>query len=231
MKKILILLFVLLLLFSSYNFSQELKKAKPLDEVVVKTYFLNHITPRDVERSLNFYFGSFSGDRHSNMFTIRIYKDKIEEFERLLKKIDVEKKRILFRIFTVIASNEGNGDEIRNKDLKKVLAELKNVLSFKSYKLDGVSMLTAKEGPNENILTLLTKLPNLNLLIGNIKIKGDMPGKRVIEIGELRLREYKNSPLILTETSIKENGYLVAGVSRVGKNGDALVLVINAEIK
>lgn len=231
MKKILILLFLLLLIFSSFNFSQEAKAAPDLnDVVVVKTYFLKHISPRDVEKSLKFYFGSFSADRDSNMFTIRIYRNKIAEFERLLKKIDVEKKKVLFRIFTVIASNEGNGSAIKNKDLDKVLEELKKVLSFKSYKLDGASMITAKEGPNDNFLTLQTKLPNLNLQIEDVRVKGDKPGSREIEIRELRLRAYKNI-LIETETSIKEKGYLVAGVSRVGENGDALVLIINAEIK
>jgi hypothetical protein len=36
---------------------------------------------------------------------------------------------------------------------------------------------------------------------------------------------------ISTETSFKEKGYLVAGVSKLGPNGEALVLIINAEIK
>jgi hypothetical protein len=36
--------------------------------------------------------------------------------------------------------------------------------------------------------------------------------------------------LIESETSIKENGYLAAGVSKID-NGDSLVLVMNAEIK
>jgi hypothetical protein len=55
-------------------------------------------------------------------------------------------------------------------------------------------------------------------------------GKRTIDIRNLRLSEYKNI-LIETETSLNEDGYLVAGVSRVGENGDALILVINAQIK
>jgi len=37
--------------------------------------------------------------------------------------------------------------------------------------------------------------------------------------------------LIRTSTSINENGYLVVGVSKIGENGDSLILVINAEIK
>ena len=37
--------------------------------------------------------------------------------------------------------------------------------------------------------------------------------------------------LLSSETEIAENGYLVAGVSRIGNDGKSLVLVINAEIK
>lgn len=231
MKKCLILLFILLLMVSSTNFAEEQTKVvNPGYQLEVKTYFLEHITPREVEKSLRYYYENLSADRDSNMFTVRIYKDKIPEFEKLLKKIDVEKKRILFRIFTVIASNEGNGDDIGNKDLKKVLAELKSVLSFSSYKLDGTSMITVKEGSDDHTLTLLTKLPHLALLLYGVKVKGDTVGKRTIDIRNLRLSEYKNI-LIETETSLNEDGYLVAGVSRVGENGDALILVINAQIK
>ena len=237
MKKLLILLFILLLLAGSYSFAEEQTKAEKPTKVIrpgyhpeVRTYFLKHITPRDVEKSLRYYFEHLSADRDSNMFTVRIFKDKVAEFERLLKKIDVEKKRILFRIFTVTASNEGNGDNITNKDLKKVLAELKSVLSFKSYKLDGVSMITVKEGSDDHTLTLLTKLSHLTLRLYGVKVKGDRVGKRTIDIKNLRLREYKIT-LIETETSLNENGYLVAGVSQAGQNGDALILVINAQIK
>lgn len=221
----------MLLLFSSFNFSQEKPKAGQTGyQPEIRTYFLKHITPQDVKNSLRPYFFELSADRTGNMFTVMIAKDKIPEFERLLKKIDVEKKKIIFRIFTVIASNEGNGAEIRNKDLKNVLTELKSVLSFKSYKLDGASLLTVKEGSEDNNITLLTKIPGLKLLLYGVKIKGDTVGKRTVEIMALKLRAYEKT-LIGTETSIKENGYLVAGVSRAGKNGDALVLVINAEIK
>jgi hypothetical protein len=37
--------------------------------------------------------------------------------------------------------------------------------------------------------------------------------------------------LLNSDSGIPENGYLVAGVSRIGKEGKSLVLVINAEIK
>jgi hypothetical protein len=216
-----------------FCFAEESKKeAAPASkyEPAVRTYFLKHITPREVEKSLKLYFLSISADSGSNMFTVSILQDKIAEFEKLLEKIDVEKKKIIFRIFTVIATNESAGDDIRSEELKKVIAELKSVLSFKSYKLDGISLLTVKEGSESGHLTLSTKLPDLNVQIYDVRIKGDTPGKRTVEIEDLRLSEYK-VVLIETGTSIQENGYLVAGVSRVGKNGDALVLVINAEIK
>lgn len=233
MKKILILLFILLAAFGSFNYGEEPQKAgNPDEEVLTKTYFLEHVTALEVRQTLKPYYLHFSSGRSdSDMFTVLIHKDKIGEFERLLKKIDAEKKQVLFRIFTVIASNNGKGDGIKNKDLKRVLEELKGLLSFDSYRLDGASFMTVKEdSENPNKLELISKVPGLKLMLHKIKVRGEQPGKRTIDIKEIYLSEYKTT-LIQTGTSIKENGYLVAGVSRIGKNGDALVLVINAEIR
>ncbi len=232
MQKKMIVLFVLLIAFVSLAFTEESKKAPAHQrEIVIKTYFTNHITAREVEKSLGPYLHNLTAVSHdSNMFTVKIENNHIAEFERLLKKIDVEKKDIRFRVFTVIASNEGNGESIKNKDLQRVLKELRGVLSFQSYHLDGVSMMNLKENSGENILMLSTKLPRLRLRIRNVFLKGTIPGKRSIQLKGLELSE-RERDLIETSTSIDENGYLVAGVSSVGEKGDALILIINAEIK
>jgi hypothetical protein len=81
----------------------------------------------------------------------------------------------------------------------------------------------------------------LELRLGDIYIREGKDGKQTVGF-EFRLQKETASyvkdgklidndqTLIESETSVKENGYLVAGVSRLG-NGDSLVLVINAEIK
>jgi hypothetical protein len=173
------------------------------------------------------------------MFTVRIPGKNIATFEKLLKQLDVEKKKILVRIFTVIASREGKGGPIENKDLRQVLNELQKVLSFKSFRLDGVSAVTVTEGQRYSRLFLYSQVP-LELTMEDICIREGTGGNQSVNF-EFRLkkeikyvREGKvidnDQTLIQSQTSVKENGYLVAGVSRIG-NGDSLVLVINAEIK
>ena len=151
---------------------------------------------------------------------------------KFVLKINPEKKNILLRIFTVIASKEGKSDTIENKDLKRVLAEVSNLLSFKSYVLDGASMINLKDGTRRGNLTLSsTMLEPLMLYINQIEILTGSNGKRSVKLSFWLLQARSGQELLSSETEIAENGYLVAGVSRIGNDGKSLVLVINAEIK
>lgn len=240
MKKLIIFVLIILFILTNSTFAQKTEKQKKegpkrktsssYSNAVTKTYFLKHISPREVQKALRYYFFNASILESKKMITVRIAKENIAQFEQLLKKIDVEKKTITFRIFTVIASQKPNGGKIENKDLKGVIKELKNVLSFKSFKLDGVSLLSLKEGSNHNRVDLSSNFDGLELTLRNVNLV-KLPNKTYsIDIGELRLDEFNNR-LLETKISIKENGYLVAGVSKIGKNGNSLVLIINAKIK
>jgi len=247
MKKIIILILIFLFMVSGFAFTygdnQEEKAGKGKNrsnyvDAVTKTYFLKHVSPNTVQRTLRQYFWECAYDKNGNMFTVKIGKENIPSFEKMLKQLDVEKKKILVRVFTVIASHKGKGSAIENKDLKQVLNELQKILSFKSFQLDGVSALTVADGQRRSRL-LLSSLASLRLTLEDIYIKGGEEGQRSVGF-EFQLEQkaepgfvdgkYVYETLIESQTSVKENGYLVAGVSKIG-NGDSLVLVINAEIK
>ncbi len=242
MKKMIILLTVVLLMVSfsvlSFGDDEVIESRSPLQVVVTKTYVLKHISPQTVDKALRIYFYEASFERNGNMIAVKMPDTNVEKFEALLKKMDVEKKKIMIRIFTIIASNKGSGADIKNRDLKQVLTELKNVLSFKSFRLDGVSAVTVTEAQERRTqLVLSTSGLPLKLQMNNISLKEDQQGLHNIGFSfKLEQQKYNTGPddyrtLIASETYVKENGYLVAGVSKTGKNGDSLVLVINAEIK
>ena len=65
----------------------------------------------------------------------------------------------------------------------------------------------------------------LKLSLGNISIKKEKSGVRSVHF-DFSLFTHINST-----SFIRENGYLVAGVSKIGKNGDSLILIINAKIE
>jgi|GEM_PF-1151117 len=245
MRKIIILILVILLMCSGLAFGdnnnakEETKKQSSASNIVTKTYFLKHILPKTVERSLRAYFFHSSYERNGNMITVKMLNENIPKFEELLKKIDVEKKKVLIRVFTVIASNEGKSSIIQNNDLKRVLSELQKVLSFKAFRVDGASALTVKDGQERGYLQLSSS-SSLKLELRDIYIKEDKPGDRIVGFEFILDQKSRllgkdgdlfSNTLIRSETSVKENGYLVAGVSKIGENGDSLVLVINAEIK
>jgi hypothetical protein len=247
MKKIIILVLIVLFMASGLVFGDNLRAEKQTpretssDEIVTKTYFLKHVDSAIIEQTLRPYYVRSSYVRGSNVFTVKILKSNVAKFEELLKKLDVRKKEILIRIFSVIASKEGKTGDIENKELKLVLAKLQKVLNFKAFRLDGVSALTVKDGQRRGRIQLSSS-SNLLLELEHIYIKKETSGQRCVGF-EFTLDQFTriadakdgnnvySERLIESETSVKENGFLVAGVSKIGKNGDSLVLIINAEIK
>jgi hypothetical protein len=173
----------------------------------------------------------------------------IPAFEDLLKKLDVEKRNIQFQVHTIVASKDqeppgpykdalkNETREITNKDLKRVLDEMKGLWSFKHYWLDSPSFLVVKDGSGANFFKLVSSR-DLVMDIRNVQVRGDEPGKRIISVGEIQLSQEMTgggrSKLIDTnDITFKEKGYLVVGVSgfHSGWSGLALILVISAEIK
>jgi hypothetical protein len=212
---------------------------------IVKTYSLKYIGASEFMRSARFYVVDSSGTESS--LTVRIAPKNIPEFEALLKKLDVEKKNIQFQVYTIVAAKEDPPDayksfvqnetkEITDKDLKRVLDEMKGLWNFKHFWVDSPSFLIAKDGSGSNHSKLVSRY-DLELVLRNIQLRGDEPGKRVISVGETSLTQRQNTAvdnLINTsDITLKEKGYLVVGVSglQAGWNGLALILVISAEIK
>ena len=253
MKKLILIIIILVFVFTQISLAQQaqvpdtepaVQKTKktgiqlrptppqrPENNTVTVTYFLKHISPEVVQRGLRYHFWRMSGISSKKMITVQFIKSEhdIKEFEKLLKKLDVPKRTIHFRIFTIIASSKSDGGKIENKDLNKVLKELQKLLSFKNFKLDGVSLLTLKDGSERGSVLLSSSTDNVRLSLRDISIN-HYDGKNHIEAERMELTHHK-SDLLRSQISIKENGYLVAGVSKIGRNGDSLVLVINALIK
>ncbi len=217
---------------------------------ITKTYELKFINPEEAKEILRPYFWQYSLSPSLKLLTVTIPKENIAAFEELLRKIDIEKRNIQFRIFTIIATNKGNEQTIENKDLKMVLDELKKVLSFKNYYLDGTSAINIKDGSRNATLTLSANASQLRMEFFTILVETNARNERMFRFGfEIReldpvtpwatvqqngtvtSQQVWRTLIETSSTSIKEKGYLVAGVSKIGKDGDSLVLVINAEIK
>jgi hypothetical protein len=213
---------------------------------VVKTYSLKYISASEFMRSARFYVADYSGTESS--LTVRILPRNIPDFEALLKKLDVEKKNIQFQVYTIVASKEDPPDtyksyvqtetkEITDKDLKRVLDEMKGLWNFKHYWVDSPSFLIAKDGSGSSHSKLVSRY-DLDMTLRDIQLRGDEPGKRIISVGQIALTQIGLNTSVdnlinTSEITIKEKGYLVVGVSGLRAPGwnMALILVISAEIK
>lgn len=200
------------------------------DEKVTRTYALRFVSPEFLKSSARVFLENWSFADGSSVITVTLRRRNLSAFEALLEKLDVERKNIVLRVFTVIAAREGRSDDFENQDLKRVLGEVRNLLNFKSYVLDGASAVTVRDGAEYGRLALSTSLPEgLNFTYRNLSLQSGASGKRAVRL-EFNLSTGKQE-LLSSMTEIAEDGYLVAGVSRIGSEGKSLVLVINAEIQ
>jgi hypothetical protein len=200
------------------------------DEKITRTYTLRYVSPEHLIHSAAIFLDHWSFAEGSKVITVKLPWKNIAAFEALLEKLDVERRNLVLRVFTVITAKEGRSDDFENKDLKRVLGEVRNLLNFKSYVLDGASAITVQDGADFGRLALSTSLPEgLNFAYRNISLQVGRDGKRAVKL-EFYLSAGKQE-LLSSTTEIAEDGYLVAGVSRIGSEGKSLVLVINAEIK
>jgi hypothetical protein len=210
----------------------------------VKTYELKFINASEFMRSARFYVVDSTGTESS--LTVRIFERNIPEFEALLKKLDVEKRNIQFQVYTIIASKDQPLERFKNnfvsetqgiadKDLKRVLDEMKGLWNFKYYWVDSPSFLVVKDGAAGSMFKLVS-LFDFDMNVLRVQLRGDEPGKRIISVGQIKLSQTTDQHSTLIDTSdvtFKEKGYLVVGVSgfQAGWSSSALILVISAEIK
>jgi len=226
--------------------TQEKPAADDRNYMMVKTYELKYISASEFMRSAKFYVLDSTGTESS--LTVRINGNNIPEFEALLKKLDVEKKNIQFQVYTIVASKDDPPDtykssylqnetkDITDRDLKRVLDEMKGLWNFKHYWVDTPSFLIAKDGSGSNHSKLVSRY-DFEMNLRNVQLRGDDPGKRIISVGEIQLTQslntVKQNLIDTSDITFKEKGYLVVGVSglQTGWSGAALILVISAEIK
>ena len=219
-------------------------------EMYLKTYELKYISVAEFMNSAKFYVVDYTGTEST--LTVKIIGRYIPEFEALLKKLDVEKKNIQFQITTIVASKEAPDERMKmsfisdtqgiaDKDLRRVLDEMKGLWNFKFYRVDSPSFLIVKDGTGQSHFKLVSDRYDLDMNILHVNIRGDEPGKRIISVGQIQLNQSSYTPngqekstlIDTSDVTFKENGYLVVGVSGLhsGWSGSALILVIRAEIK
>lgn len=217
----------------------------PDGKTVTRTYELRHVTASSIRSILEPYIQQIGYSHGSQYMVITMYEKNVKAFEDLLGKLDRPRRNINFRIFTVIASNRADAKPTDlHPDLQGVVDELKKVLGYRSYRLDGVSTFMVMNGSDQNELELNSQVDDLYLMLYDVMISGaENSNEKMIKLG-LVLREQFGNVIVpadqkainrqlirVDSLQLKEGGYLVAGVSKLGENNDALVLVINAAVQ
>lgn len=244
-KKVFVpMLLCLLLTLSLAAQKNDISRKSSDSEVVTKTYELKNVSPDSIDKIISPYILTIGKERGSQIMVVTLPQYHVKAFEALLARLDQPKKSISFRVFTVIASNRADVKAAEvHPDLEQVLGEMRSVLGYKKYELDGVSTLMVSEGSKWNEVILNSRFDDLVLKLGNVSLSLAEDGKSVLVGSSLQLREKFGGIIVdrdrqvvdrdllgVEKMQLREGGYLVAGVSRMGKEGDALVLVINATV-
>ena len=133
---------------------------------VIKTYQLNHIKPEVLIDATRLYI--IDATVYKNTVTVKITNKNVSTFEELLKKMDVEKKNILFKVYTIMALRESakkqEQEEIEDKELKQVLDELNKLWKFQSYQIDKPFFITVKEESGSSFFKLASEFYGINLV-------------------------------------------------------------------
>jgi len=206
------------------------------NQFLVKSYTLQYIKPEEVLKAGRFYYQDATV--YGNTIMVKIWSQQVPGFEKLLAALDVAPKTVLFRVYPIIATRGGGetkkSEAVIDAELRKVLDEMNTLWKFESYFIEGPSYIPVKEATGPDSFKLLSS-HQMNLLVSEVKVRGEEPGKRTITIGELKLSGQVNFlDLVFLDThdvALKENGYLVAGVSGYVGSDKALILVLNGEIK
>jgi len=219
-------------------------------QIYLKTYDLKYINATEFMKSAKLYVLDYAGTEST--ISVQILGKYIPEFEALMKKLDVEKKNIQFQIITIVASKEVPDDRIKDqfvmdtqgiteKDLRRVLDEMKGLWNFKFYRVHSPSFLIVKDGTGQSHFKLASGTYDFDMNILHVNLRGTEPGKRIISVGQIQLNQGTNRPdsterytlLDTSDITFKENGYLVVGVSGFHSSwsGLALILVIRADVK
>ncbi len=153
---------------------------------------------------------------------------------KLLDLVDKEPRGaadqlIQFRIYTVLASRQQRPGSIDDEELNRVLGEMNNVLKFRSYQLDGISLMQVKNYSDRNFLKLNSRTADLTMYLDNVSIDYEKEGQQVVEIGRLEVHDGSGA-FISTRTSVNRNSYLVVGITPLGDGGDSLAIILFAEI-
>jgi len=229
------------------------KKNTAHSDVITKTFELRHTTPQAINALIKPYVYQVGFERGSSFLVVTLRKENLKAFEDLLAKLDQPRKNIHFRIFTVIASNSELAKQSEmHPDLQGVLTELKKVLGYKTYTLDGVSTLIVSDGSDNNELELNSSIDDLMISLFDVNLTCSGEKKQYTVRSGLMLREKFAGVLVekdrqvidrklmyVESMQLVEGGYIVAGVSKIDTPGpsirntlgDALVLVINATVQ
>ncbi len=218
--------------------TQKSKKEIPqLQKEIVKIKF---VQASQIKNLLNPYlsrYGSIRFDERLQMLTLQDTPEIVDKVLAAIKKIDIRPKDLLFTVDLILGSMvEKDNDPALKAD--PVIKDLRNVLSYKSYKKIGSSLVRVQAN-NRSEQRIGGQGIDLNLWMRPRYIQDAKGGLFQLQI-ELRHeiplpgaevgKKPKDIRLFETTLTMNSGERTVVGVSKLNGGDDALILILTGKV-
>lgn len=246
MKRLLLLLLVIALPLAAQEKKDE-KSSAPPPQRAQKLFLLKYADPNSVANLLRVFGGNISPNSEMHALAVETTDTSMPAIEEAIKRLDVPAagpKNLELTAYLMIGS-AGTEPSTVPKDLDSVVTQLRNVFTFKSYRLLDVLTLRTRAGQNASTSSVAgsmqTASPNAatvgtDFVIGSASVGTD----ETIRIDKMRLGcrvplptgsgglSYSNVGLN-ADVDIKQGQKVVVGRMSVGQDS-ALFVVLTAQV-
>ena len=201
-----------------------------------RMFQVKYANPNDLANVLSVFGYHLEANRDLQVLTVSAPHDVIAAMEDAIKRFDVPSKDIGVTVYLVVASQQPDGTSTVPTELQAVTNELKNVLSFRSFRVLDTILLRTQLGKMASVMGIIggneAAKTTYNFSAQPVSMTEDAKG-RLIRFARLGLTLQVPGPLnasISTEITVREGQKVVVGKSNMGGTDQALIMVMTAKV-
>ena len=229
-------IFIVLLMIPAMSQAQD----RTTPALVEKTFQITHAELEqvhgNVRRTLSRY-GQVLVDQLGKKLMVKDIAENMPKIEKLIKGMDIAPHRLTMTVFVFEASRAGNSGDLSMipPKVKKALDEVKDLMAYKSFKLNTSGMLNsvvkkktrASINLSEHLLLecMLDYNPHSKFLMLNPAILRYSVRSDVVK------DVVKTKELLRTDFGIGDGEVVVAGASKLNGGEKALLTIVTLKVK
>ena len=249
---------VLVLIVHATSFAQQptpVAQTKPEDDFVTekgfksKVFTINHRDPNSLGTLLSPLLSGFKGvmvraNSELKTLTVRDFPENLATIEEAINRLDTPaapRPNIELHMHILVASNTGTTTEQLPAELKDVITQLRETLSYRNYELAASVVQRLTETPRglhgsgiadiANVQATPPTMPlNYEYAINSVSLAQSAGGPGAIQIGEFTFQARTNTVngSVQTALNLRDGEKVVVGTTTIRDR--ALIIVLTAKV-